>query len=68
MHIGREHCGTSYTMVGQTLYNIDSEKDLGVMINKKLSSSEQVQEARKKALRMLGAINRNVSYKSRCFN
>ena len=64
MHIGREHYNTSYTMGGQTLCNIDSEKDLGVMINKKLSSSEQVQEARKKALRMLGVINRNVSYKS----
>ena len=39
-------------------------KGLGLFINHKLSSSDQVVEARKRALRMLGAINRNVSYKS----
>ena len=32
--------------------------------NRKLSASEQVSEARKRALMMLGAIDRNVSYRS----
>ena len=39
-------------------------KDLGVFMNEKLSSSDQVIDARRKALRMFGAINKNVSYKS----
>ena len=38
------------------------EKDLRIIINDKLTA-QQVTEARKKALRMLGAIYRNVSYK-----
>ena len=33
-------------------------------MNAKLSSTDQVVEARKRAFRMLGAIHRNVSYKS----
>ena len=64
MHMGRVHDRNKYDMGGQELAEIDKEKDLGVLVNSKLSSSEQVIEARKKALRMLGAINRNVSYKS----
>ena len=43
---------------------ISKEKDLGIQINHKLSASNQVLEARKRALKMLGAINRNVSCKS----
>ena len=34
-----------------------------IIVHSKLSSRDQVLEARKRALRMLGAINRNVSYK-----
>ena len=64
MHIGRVKYENKYEMGGQELLKIEKEKDLGVMVNSKLSSSEQVIEARKKALRMLGVINRNVSYKS----
>lgn len=64
MHMGRVSNRDSYGMGGQDLEHIDREKDLGVIINTKLASTEQVLEARKKALRMLGAINRNVSYKN----
>ena len=64
MHIGRVKTNTMYTMGGQQLKQIEKEKDLGVIINNKISSSDQVLEARKKALRMLGAIYRNVTYKS----
>ena len=64
MHVGRVRMNTLYTMGGQELVQIEQEKDLGVIINNKLSVSDQVIEARKKALRMLGPINRNVSYKS----
>ena len=47
-----------------TLSQTTTEKDLGVIANHKLSAPEQVNEARKGALKMLGAINRNVSYRS----
>ena len=64
MHIGRLNHETLYEMDGQRLSQIKAEKDLGVIVNRKLSASEQVNEARKRALKMLGAINRNVSYRS----
>ena len=64
MHMGRAKYETAYEMGGQRLVQIENEKDLGVKVNTKLPASEQVTTARKKALRMLGAINRNVSYKS----
>ena len=64
MNIGREKIRTSYQMGGQTLTKIEKEKDLGVIINTKLSVSDQVCAARRKALKMLGAIHRNVQYKN----
>ena len=48
----------------QSLQQTEMEKDLGVIIKDSLSSSGLVVEVRNKALRMFGAINRNVSYKS----
>ena len=64
MHIGRQSNSDSYLMGGQMLTETQQEKDLGVILNSKLGASEQCREARKKALKMLGAINRNVAYKS----
>ena len=43
----------------------EKEKKIGVIINNKLSVSDQVMEGRKMALRMIGVINRNVSHKSK---
>ena len=39
-------------------------KDLGIIINSKPTASDQVLQARKRTLGMLGAILINVSYKS----
>ena len=64
MHVGRVKREALYTMGGQEMQKTTIERDLGVMVNSKLSASDQVMECRKKALRMLGTINRNVSYKS----
>ena len=64
MHTGKMVSQHTYQMDGQELGQIDKEKDLGIIVHSKLSSRDQVLEARKRALRMLGAINRNVSYKS----
>ena len=36
--------------------HIGKGKDLGITVNSKLSASDQVIEARKKAIRMLGVI------------
>ena len=65
MHLGGQNDHHSYEMGSSFLGNTAEEKDLGVWIDSTLSSSRQCKEARKKGLRMLGAINRNVSYKSK---
>ena len=54
-----------YNINGETLRNVHEEKDLGVLITDDLKFSRHCQEARKKALKMLGIINRNVTYKSK---
>ena len=41
------------------------EKDLGVFVTNDLKPSRHCQEARKKSLKMLGMLNRNVEYKSK---
>ena len=64
MHVGRVKRIASYKMGGNEMTKTASERDLGIMVNSKLSASDQVMVARKKALRMLGTINRSVSYKS----
>ena len=64
MHTGRVFSKCSYEIDGQILQQTEMEKDLGVIVRNSLSSSGQVVEVRNKALRMLGAVNRNVSYKS----
>lgn len=64
MHIGRAGSRNSYEMDGQKLQRIEKERDLGITINSSLTAADQVTEARRKALKMLGAIYRNVSYKS----
>ena len=63
MHVGRAYREKCMKW-GKTPAKIPKEKDLGVEINSKLSSSDQVMEARKKALKMLGVIKRNAEYKS----
>ena len=42
-----------------------SEKDLGVIVTSDMKNSHQCQVARKKGLKMLGILNRNVHYKSK---
>ena len=52
-------------MNGQELAQIEKESDLGITVNTNLSSSQQVADARKRAFKMLDAINRNFVYKSK---
>ena len=64
MHTGRMFSKCSYEMNCQILQQTGMEKNLGVIVRNSLSSSGQVVEVRNKDLRMLGAVNRNVSHKS----
>ena len=45
MHVGRTNQTFKYTMEGQTLDVVDSEKDLGIMISFDLKSSNQCIQA-----------------------
>ena len=63
MHVGRTNHRYKYSMEGQTLDTVDSEKDLGIMISYDLKSSNQCIEACRKASKMLGMIKRTTSYK-----
>ena len=64
MQTGRVFSKCSYEIDGRSLQQTEIKKDLRVIIKDSLSSSGQVVEERNEALRMLGAINNNVSYKS----
>ena len=65
MHIGKDNRNFSYDMEGCWLETVEEEKDLGVVVDKKMKFSKQCLEARNRANRTLGFINRNVSYKSK---
>jgi len=63
MHIERTNHRYKYSMEGQTLDTVDSEKDLGIMISSDLNSSNQCIQACRKASKMLGMIKRTIIYK-----
>lgn len=65
MHLGRDNRNFSYEMEGCWLEAVEEEKDLGVVVDRALRFSKQCLEARNRANRTLGFINRNVSYKSK---
>lgn len=65
LHVGHSNGGFNYDMNGDWLETVDQEKDLGVIISSSLKVSDQCLNARNKANRMLGVINRNVTYKSK---
>ena len=58
MHVGRTNPRFTYTMEGQTLDTVDSEKYLGI-ISYDLKSSNQCIQACSKASKMLGMIKKD---------
>jgi len=58
MHLGRTNQRFMYIMEGQTLYTVNSEKDLGIMISSDLKSANQCIQACSKATKMLGMMKR----------
>jgi len=64
MHFGRTNKAYSYSLDGLQLAEVSEEKDLGVVITRDLKVSQQCAAAYSKANRMLGVMNRTISYKS----
>ncbi len=52
-------------MNGTKLESVQCVKDLGVIVASSLKFSQQCKDARGKANRMLGFINRNISFKTK---
>ena len=63
MHFGNKNPMHTYTLNGQQLDSITSEKDLGVMVDNKLKFHVHTAAVTKKANQMLGVIKR--TYKTR---
>ena len=53
------------TLNNQVLQAVDEEKDLGVIFTKDMKPSKQCTAARNKANRVLGLINRTLTYKNK---
>ena len=64
MHVGRTNPKFQYELNSQALESTVQEKDLGVLITDSLKSSGNCYAAYKKANRVLGMIQRTISYKS----
>ena len=64
MHVGKRNENHQYIMNNQVLQAVDEEKDLGVIFTKDMKSSKQCTAARNKANRVLGLINRTLTYKN----
>ncbi len=65
MYLDKDNRTFSYEMEGHWLQAVGEGKDLGVVVDRTMKFSKQCLEARNKANRILGFINRNVSYKSK---
>ena len=65
MHIGKRSTKQDYKMNGKILEAVEKEKDLGILISHDLKVSLQCRQACNKANRMLGVINRTITYKNK---
>ena len=61
MQFGHNNLHTTYTLDGQQLKNVSTQKDLGVIITNNKSPSDQCAQAAKKGNQVLGRIRRSFS-------
>ena len=65
MHAGKKNPGYQYTMAGQRLTETETEKDIGVKIQKNLKPGVQCAEAARIAQAVLGQISRAFHFRDR---
>jgi hypothetical protein len=65
MHFGYKNLAEDYSMDGKILQVTESERDLGVIIQKDLKVSQQCSKVVKTANSILGMINRSFTYKTK---
>ena len=65
INAGRKNPHFQYSIEKDWLEEKDRERDLGIIVDKNFNFNEQCLEARNRANKILGFINRNVSYKSK---
>ena len=64
VHYGKDNIGFKYSLYGQPIAEMASEKDLGVMFSRDLKVSIQCREAYSKASQSLGLIHRILKFKN----
>ena len=65
LHMGRTNSAWNYTLNGQVLAKVDSERDIGVQVSGNLKMSEQCNKAARTATGVLGQVLRAFSYRNR---
>lgn len=65
MHVGRNNPCYTYKMGDHTLSQTDSERDIGILVNKSLKPSDQCVKAARAANVVLGQITRSFHYRDR---
>ena len=62
VHYGKDSIEFQYSLYGQPITEVTSEKDLGVVFSQDLKVSTQCREAYSKASQSLGLIHRIIKY------
>jgi ribonuclease P/MRP protein subunit RPP40 len=65
MHLGHKNRNYEYMINGTVLKNVEEDRDLGVIIDNKLSFKKQCAKAANKANQVLGMIKRNVKSRNK---
>ena len=63
IHAGRNNHGYQYSMNGRILDEVESEKDVGVLLHNSFRPSVQCARAAAKANAVLGQLSRGISYR-----